>query len=97
MTSKDYSTLHDTTLSVRLEDVLRTIVAVGDVLGSARVDELAADTSLHLGQLIYQLGREANVLSEEMWSRLRDGKAEAGYCSSLEESSDDDVKSPASE
>lgn len=80
--------LDDIHVSDGLNDRLQIIAAIGDMLGSVRPDELADDTLLHLGQLIYRTAREANELTEELWRRLHAAKVELGVYPAMNENAD---------
>lgn len=63
--------LSDIDVSDDLTYRLQTIAAIGDMLGSVRLDELSDDTVINLGVLLFRAAREANVLAEEMWERMQ--------------------------
>lgn len=85
MTSNAYSDLETTTLSDRLDDKHEILAAVGDVLGSVALDELADDTPRQLGMLVFRAAREANELSEELWRRFHRAKVALGEYQELDE------------
>ncbi|MCP5435167.1 MAG: hypothetical protein H6960_08125 [Chromatiaceae bacterium] len=76
---------HETTLSSELDTRLSTLAAVADLLGSAPADELAVDTLPQIAGLMERLADEAHDLAEELWSRLREARVEAGAYPSLED------------
>lgn len=88
MNRANYSGWHETRISSELESRISEGKALARMAGAASSEGLADDTLSCVADVMERLADEAHDLAEELWSRLREVRVEAGVYPALDKPED---------